>query len=193
MPLLRFQVAAWYDSVLPRDAVVNTLHFDVTGPTDADQLCEDLANVFLTGWYANAPQIVVTAYEVGGAPPHYPVGRYEANTGNSPGSNCPREVALALSFYSQRNIPRQRGRIFLFFGGTSFSPALRPAAARMSQALALANAFASLGGANVAWVVYSPTDQQGRGVSNAWVDDEWDTMRSRGLRGTTRVMSAPGS
>jgi hypothetical protein len=29
-----------------------------------------------------------------------------------------------------------------------------------------------------------------RPVSNAWVDDEWDTQRRRGLKGTTRQQTA---
>ena len=47
-------------------------------------------------------------------------------------------------------------------------------------------AFANLGGVNVDWQVYSPTDGVGRTVKSYWCDDEWDTMRSRGLRSTMR-------
>jgi hypothetical protein len=37
------------------------------------------------------------------------------------------------------------------------------------------------------WVVYSPTEKKSQGgVTDIWVDDEWDTVRSRGLKSTTR-------
>jgi hypothetical protein len=36
-------------------------------------------------------------------------------------------------------------------------------------------------------VVYSRREKVARPVTNYWVDDEWDTVRSRGLRSSTRV------
>lgn len=38
------------------------------------------------------------------------------------------------------------------------------------------------------WVIFSPTRNAMDGVSNYWVDDEWDIVRSRGLRGVTRQL-----
>jgi hypothetical protein len=38
----------------------------------------------------------------------------------------------------------------------------------------------------VAWVVWSRKDQVARPVTNYWCDDEWDTVRSRGLKAVTR-------
>jgi hypothetical protein len=43
---------------------------------------------------------------------------------------------------------------------------------------------------NTNWIVYSKTAGQSYGVSDCWVDDEWDIQRSRGLRGTTRQLAA---
>jgi hypothetical protein len=190
MPLLRFQVAAQMDSTLPRDSLVNTLHFNDQGFTsDADDLCADLANIFQAGWYGNLCQIVVDAYPIG-APPQYPVGHAEINMGLSPASSAPREVAVCLSYYSERNLPRQRGRIYLAVGGTSsFATTPRPDTALRQKALDLAQDFSDLGGIDVDWQAYSPTDGEGRNVTNAWVDDEWDTMRSRGLRASSRLMA----
>jgi hypothetical protein len=37
------------------------------------------------------------------------------------------------------------------------------------------------------WVLRSPSDHAFKPITNVWVDDEWDTMRSRGTRPTTRV------
>jgi hypothetical protein len=39
--------------------------------------------------------------------------------------------------------------------------------------------------------VWSPTQQTGSGVTDFWVDDEWDIIRSRGLKGTTRQTAKP--
>jgi hypothetical protein len=191
MPLLRFQVAAQMDSTLPRDSLVNTLYFNDQGFTeDADGLCADLNAIFRSIWYLNPTQIVTTAYPVG-APPQYPVGRAETDVGSSPASSCPREVALCLSFYAERNLPRQRGRIYLPICGSTVSPSTaRPNNDLMTRVLSLSDAFSDLGGIDVDWQVYSPTDGQGRNITNAWVDNEWDTIRSRGLRGSTRQMAA---
>jgi hypothetical protein len=37
------------------------------------------------------------------------------------------------------------------------------------------------------WVVWSRKLKQANGVNHYWVDDEWDTVRSRGMRSTKRV------
>jgi hypothetical protein len=37
------------------------------------------------------------------------------------------------------------------------------------------------------WVLRSPTDKAFKPITDVWVDDEWDTMRSRGLRATQRI------
>ena len=37
-------------------------------------------------------------------------------------------------------------------------------------------------------VVYSKALNQSFGISNFWVDNEWDTVRSRGLKADSRVL-----
>jgi hypothetical protein len=90
---------------------------------------------------------------------------------------------------------RQRGRIFC--GPFATGVAERPDAALRAQLIALAQGLANLGGVNVDWVVFSPTATLAAGgdvktfsVQEAWVDDEWDTMRSRGRAATTRTVLA---
>ena len=42
--------------------------------------------------------------------------------------------------------------------------------------------------ANHNWVVWSQKLRKSQGgVSDVWCDDEWDTVRSRGLKATTRT------
>lgn len=187
------QVAASYDSTLARDTFVNTLTFnvgfDVLNPfsTDWNGLCSDLADIYDQHYYGGHPQIVVKAYNAEGVPPHYPIGEKILNVGVAPGSSGPREVAMCLSFYADRNIPRHRGRIYLpAAAGQMTLNSPRPNDGSIDKVLGLAQMFSDLGGTNVDWQVWSRSDNAFRKVTHAWVDDEWDTMRSRGMRPTTR-------
>lgn len=190
MPILKFQVAQAADSVLARDYIVNTLHFNVARPfggkADGDQLCLDLANIFQTTWSASQREHRVRAYEVSPGPDGPPVGEAVINLGLAPASVIPREVALCLSYFAGVNTPRTRGRIFLNASIGLNGAGVRPNATALARALALVPKFAALGGVDVNWVVHSPTAQANPGVTNAWCDDEWDTVRSRGLRSTMR-------
>ena len=194
MPLYRMQVAAAADTAFPRDRLVNTLHFDDAGVTsDPESLCQDLLDVFQAGWYSpsGAREIRVSAYEVGDPGP--PVATVVENEGTAPVSATVREVALCLSYYAGENRPRRRGRIYLPVLAQGAENGARPREGLLTAALALGDAFAGLGGADVDWVLYSPTESAHFDVTNTWVDDEWDTIRSRGLRPTTRVSGTPGS
>lgn len=189
MPLRRLQISYLMDSALPRDVMVNNLHFNIIalgGGVDDQSLCNDLAAI-MAAWCTKAPEIQVRSYDIAAEPPRFPLATAFANQGvNPPGSVIPREVALCLSFYGDRNVPRQRGRIFLPAPARLSAAGLRPTAQNMTDALDLADDFAGLGGANVDWIVQSNTANDHFKVSNAWVDDEWDTQRRRGLRPTTR-------
>lgn len=191
MPVWRLQTSIGADSPDARDRFVITPHLDDGGvTTDPQQLCEDWADT-LIGWELGATrQIEVTAYDAQGTPPVFPQGHAIRNAGLFPSSSCPREVALCLSFYSERNLPRQRGRLYipmpLLMANHSIGQA-RPSTPLMEKVLNLGEGLSNLGGNDVDWVVYSRVDDEARPVSNSYVDDEWDTIRSRGLRPTTRV------
>lgn len=195
MGLLKLQVAQCPDTVLARDRVVNTLYFDVgfdiLSPfsSDINELCSDLADLYISTWNSATYETRVTAYDPSGPPPHYPIGESLKNVGATFASDKPREVAICLSFYAQRNIPRQRGRIYLPMctHGSGVS-SLRPSSGLRDTVISMAQGFADLGGTNVDWQVYSGRDHAARKVTHAWVDDEWDTQRRRGLRPTTRTM-----
>jgi len=186
MPIWKLQTQIWSDSTLPRDSFVITPHFNDQGVgSDPQQLCEDLAAVIDT-WVGLPHQITVKAYDAQGTVPVFPAGEATINTGASSASATPREVALCLSFYGGRNLPRQRGRLYLpapYLGPT----AARPTLAQMNKVGTLAAGFADLGGVDVDWCVFSRTTDTAHAITNWWVDDEWDTVRSRGLRTVTRV------
>jgi hypothetical protein len=189
------QVSMTFDTAFARDKIVNTLYFGDIASTDWDALATDLCDIYQDHWLdGGAREVKVDFYDVESPAPHFPIGSHTRNAGViGPASHCPREVALCLSYYAERNLPRQRGRIYLPITGTSHNPAMRPNPTIMNKALAMGGFFAALGGADIDWRVWSPTDSEGRDVTNTWVDDEWDTQRSRGLRATTRVLAAPGS
>lgn len=191
MPVWRLQTSFAADSTLPRDFMTITPHFNDGGVgSDPQGLCDDLAAA-LSGWINVGPEreVKVTAYDAQGTVPVYPAGEAIVNTGVAPTSVMPREIALCLSFYSDRNIPRQRGRLYMPVNLFSTAAALsvRPAGALQTKVGDLAAIFADLGGVDVDWCVWSRTNAIAYPITNWWVDDEWDVIRSRGLRSTTRT------
>lgn len=165
-----------------------TPHFNDSGATtDPDGLCNDLANA-LSAFFTGAREINVKAYDAQGTVPVFPQGDATVNAGLAPASTAPRELAVCLSFFSERNLPRQRGRLYIpyqLLGGGAPSTARPTLAIRDSVAL-LVPIFTDLGGADVDWCVYSRRDDTARPVTNWFVDDEWDVIRSRGLRPSDR-------
>lgn len=190
MPLYRAQVAIALDTLLAKDALVNVLHFDDAGAlSDPQGLAEDLATIYREQWVYSDTQIAVTFYEVG-PPPNYPVATHIRHEGIVSPSQGPREIALCLSFYSERNLPSRRGRIYLpVCAAVDHSYGRRPNAQQMNQAMACGNYFSALGGADVDWVVYSQKTKQHWDISNTWCDDEWDVQRRRGLKPSTRQVA----
>jgi hypothetical protein len=191
MPIYRAQVTIHSDSALPRDGMVMTPHFDDHGLTsNPDNLAEDLATA-ISGWVvpANGRQVTVKLYDAQSAPPNTPVGEAVRNTALTPTSYVPRELALCLSYYAEVNSPRRRGRLYVppvYMAAGPETPTVRPNSAWRTKVAALVPILAGLGGVDVDWVVFSRRDNVARKVTNWFIDDEWDTMRSRGLRSTTR-------
>jgi len=191
MPVWKLETSFVMDSALPRDRLVITPHVNQQLGTDPQGLCDDLAAA-VSAWWGVAGEVRVRAYDAQGTPPVYPAAEAIVNPGGAPPGSAPREVAICLSFYSERNIPRQRGRLYipwtvLLAGGGVGATGLRPSQLAIDKVGALAPILSDLGDASDDWSVYSRTDDDARGVTNWWVDDEWDTIRSRGLRATART------
>lgn len=197
----KFQVSMSADTSLPRDAVTNTLHFQhVAGgilPTDAEAMCQAILTLWYSKYAAGGTTRVakVTAYKLG-APPQFPIA--EKSGGSIPwvtGSN--REQAICLSFARNKKLPRERGRIFLCPGlrvpQLSDIAQPRPTSTSMLWALSFYStsndSLPDVGGPDWKFGVYSPTNNSFVQASEAWVDDEWDVVRSRGLQPTTRQTS----
>lgn len=188
MPVWRLQLSWQVDTVAPRDQMVITPHFDDHGvTTDPQNLCEDLVAA-VNGIKLHAGELRCKAYDAQGSVPVYPQGDFVVNKGLTSTWSTPREMAVCLSFYATRNIPRHRGRLYIpaWFAGASTAQQ-RPTLPLVNMG-ALADAFQQLGGPDVDWAVYSRKDDRAYPVTNWWVDNEWDVMRSRGSVSTQRTL-----
>lgn len=188
MPIYRLQCTWQLDTVAPRDKVMITPHFDVLNPAaDPQGLCEDL----LTGLQTitqHTGEVQVKAYDAQGTVPVYPVGDAIINKGVAQASLFPRELALCLSFYGGRNVKRQRGRLFVPLDFcTPGQPGLRPSMP-VTKLAELSSLLQGLGGVDVDWCVYSRLLDKAFSVTDWWYDNEWDIMRSRGTKGTQRII-----
>lgn len=185
MSVVKVQASFACDSALPRDRCVITPHYFSDDPQAlVDKLLLNLKAITLVG---AAVDLSLKAYDVAGPPPHYPVGT-ATQTGSSVTSPGPREVSLCLSYYAGFNRKRYRGRLYIpnaFVGGPI---GLRPTSGQRAGAMAFGNALGKSLPSGSQWVVWSTVDNTHRPVTNYWVDDEWDTVRSRGLRSTTREL-----
>lgn len=192
MPVYRMQCSFAADSALPRDRFVLTPHFSSVNPfPDMQSLVDDLADA-LAGFDqqgASGREVNVRAYDAQSEPPNRPLAEATRAQGVAPASRTMREIALCLSFYSQFNEPRRRGRLYLplfwIAGGSTVGP--RPSADHISRAALLPAILQNLGGTDVDWCVFSRRDNQARAVTHWWIDDEFDVQRRRGLRPTGRT------
>lgn len=193
MAIYRAQCSFAADSDFPRDQLVITPHFkdtEVPGTQQQPQnLANDLANALLL-WAmpANSRRVTVKLYNAEAPPPSFPLATAVRGT-LIPGSPMPREIALCLSFYAERNLPRQRGRLYIPAPllTTSAGLGLRPDSTFRTKVADLVPIFTGLGGVDVDWCVWSRAERRARSVTNWFVDDEWDIQRRRGLRATTRT------
>lgn len=186
---VRAQCQVWADSTQPRDAMSINPCFQFTGALfDGDGFCLALANS-LKSWIGATParQIQVKTYDVEGTRPVYPNGQAIISVGAAPVSTVPRELAICLSFYAGQNRPSTRGRLYIPLQWiTTKTTDVRPSQAQRDLVGTLVSLLAGAGGADVDWGVWSGRNEEFHKATNWWVDDEWDIIRSRGLRGTAR-------
>lgn len=178
MTFVRMQVSTYLDATtLAKDAITNTLYFNVTqvGEPDYQALVNDLWTIFSTRPWVTGRILDVRAYNMDDAKPRPVKGSKRAVTTGTI-ANGPPQIALCLSYYADRNLPRQRGRIYL---GPWSSPDRAPSTTITTNLMTLAPALAGLGGVNVDWSLWSPTTGQHTRINHAWVDDSWDVIRSR--------------
>lgn len=194
----------------PEDVFVNTFHFD-SAATDAATV--DLLTGRITEFYNQsapmptpsgnaAPGIAsyishvvsrlanacsVRFYNLADAEPRAYVERrwqLAGSSGTGTSKELPTEVACCTSFYGTRNMPRQRGRLYIgpFHEGAIEDDATfqrsRPALGLRESIHGSSKRLAMKVGNK--WAVFSPTSGLTHPVTAGWVDDAWDTQRRRG-------------
>lgn len=186
MAIYRMQCSWQWETQFPRDRFVITPHFqDTLLAQDPDALAEDLATALKTH-FGTIGELRVKAYDAQKPPPSYPVGEAVRDVGQTQAGGVPRELAVCLSFYSERNEPRKRGRLYIPAQMLGGNIGVRPSVAQRDKVMALGPILTNLGGADIDWSVFSRRDNVARKVTHYWCDDEWDVQRSRGLRSTAR-------
>ena len=183
----RAQISFQLDTLFPRDAMTINPHYSGVNPQAlADALITRIAAIPAVG--ATQP-MTVKVYDADKAPPSYPLASATAGSGTR-ASGWPREVALCLSYYSGFNRPSLRGRLYIPGAFSQGSAGVTPTTTQQDNILAWCDALI-VGTSIATWEVYSKKNKSGAGpVTHAWVDNEWDTQRSRGLRADSRVQRA---
>jgi len=194
----RFQVSVPAVDLLPRNRFVNVLHFQHSlgglAQTDLRGFAVDLAELYLSK-YERVAEVQVKSYEIG-PPPQYPLDTYVTHPGSVWGLSHPPEQALCLSYAGENRGNRsERGRMYLapsLHGATPLIvDSLRPNANAMAWALSWYEAsnasLPDLGGPDWQFGIYSRKLARFTTAQQAWVDDEWDVQRRRGLRESTRI------
>lgn len=165
------------------DRLSNTLYFNVSATVpDYDDLAQAVLDAYKKIVFTTGANIQVRAYNMEDAKPR-PEKSYRVFQKTGTWTPAPRQVAIALSYYADRNLPRQRGRIFT---GPWTPNNERVDSSAQAALLTLAQDLADVGGLNVDWSVYSPTAGDHKRISRAWIDNSWDVIRSRKLPATNR-------
>jgi hypothetical protein len=189
--LYRVQLNYQDESLLPEDAIVHTVYLrDSAASSDFTAIANGVIDAFIGPgkWYVSNNETRCKIYDVSSLPVHSgpPLIEVRRNLGVVISSGAFREQALCLSYYTGVNTPRTRGRFFLGAAAGGAAGGLRPNTATRTRALAVGTRLGAVGGSTVQWQHYSPTLNQMRPVTDLWVDDEWDVVRSRGLKATAR-------
>jgi len=198
-------------SGLPEDRYVNTFNFSGAaepGHVAAADLIKNMLQDFYTlpppdgggnALQAYMPNFVadlaqVRVYRWQDAVPREAQIRTYPFAGAAP-APLPSEVALCASYYATRNLPRQRGRIYLgpltTFGLLSLpGQPSRPALDLVATLAAASKRLVVQSEANgLSWTVRSAVGAVATfsKIDNGWVDNAWDTQRRRGEDATSRT------
>jgi hypothetical protein len=220
MPPTTFRAQVSLPSVtnVPSDVITNTWHFRATpdaGSLDAYgvEICHELRDFYqsldgvIFSSLAGTPA-TVKVYDLTDPEPRAVIHQETITITPAAGAQLPTEVAMCLSFQGAQiagvHQNRRRGRLFLgpltdtvfetVAGRKRFTTAAQLAVTGAAKGL-LDNGAAAL--TPIHWCVYSPTtDVAGTladasiQVTNGWVDNAPDTVRSRGTDATARAVFA---
>lgn len=199
--VFRIQAVMQSKTMLPEDDTVNTWAVSGSAFTGTfaplEQVADDL-RLFYEALKAMYPTALIAngltfkCYHLGQEPPREPI-IHEATWVPTGTQAIPEECAITLSLYGERNLPRQRGRIFLGpLAYTSLSVAGGKTEVSASQRTVIANAATALLGRaannNYDLGIISQRDAAFVPIRNGWVDNALDTMRKRGPEATARTV-----
>lgn len=200
-------------SALPKDAAVNTWHFGSTNPSGTAASAQTALETFygaidaLLSTNSGSPA-TVRWYDLSDGEPRTPFLTDTFTLSVGTGVAHPNECAICLSYradlVSGANPARRRGRIYLGpIDGDAGSVGAGDVRVSAGTLTSISNAAAALAGAtitdSVGWVVFSPTtagpapwsegtlDASSYPVTAGFVDNSFDTVRSRGLLPTART------
>lgn len=204
----RIQVTLVTDDGIAENYFVNTFAHSslIEDSTDQTTIGTSLATFYsaFAGSYLSSVLAqnnhIYKLYDLEAPMPNYPIFEGTFNLSGSPaGTPLPAEVAMCLSFQANRVSgqpqARRRGRIYLGPLSTAANTSGRPAAALLTAMLNAGEAlYDTWSGLNSFgnWAVWSPTNATAVEIDELYVDDAFDTQRSRGLARTavtTRVVS----
>jgi hypothetical protein len=203
---------------MPTDRYISTYHFSGSAAPVADMtllhtscmlpfLTEGPSGAVVNPWWTwLGPQVSraagacrVSYYDLGEAQPRTPhtFTFTVPGAGNAPAAQIPlpAEVALCLSLKSDHNGPRGMGRVYLgpWHSGaitnvTDFGEARPHPDLQTSMGLAAGALKTAALNAVLPWSVLSRADDTTYPIVKGWVDNAWDTQRSRGMKASGRVL-----
>lgn len=187
----------------PKDYTSNVLYFfadGTIGDANYQNLAEAVSNLWhidgglTTTWgpFANRSH-EVRVYSMADALPR-PIRGQKTYTAQFPqtGNINPRQIALVLSYYGDRNLPRTRGRIYIgpwdtLEGNIDERPHDNHLAITidLGHKLQAVNGSTTEGWQHCVYSKHTPTSELA--VAHYWVNDVWDTQRRRSPKETKRV------
>lgn len=184
------------------DVNVNTFAFigpDVFTPTEGNFINVTIKAFYDTLRLAGAicgratTGHVVKIYSATSFTPNYPIDESSfALAGTVPAIELPAEVTLAISYAndSASIVPRarRRGRIYIGAHAEAQNAAGRPSTTIVSALAGAYEVYCETLNADPDFqaCVWSRTNASLYPIERCWVDNEWDTMRSRGGKSTSR-------
>lgn len=204
-----FRVLAVWEraSGLPEDRIVNSWVWRNDTAFSPPETFADRVRDILDDFYNDAAptfsiksfmspelqSLTYRVYDLGQPPPREPLIRPSIDWTQPSGTAMAAEVALCMSFYADRNLPRRRGRLFLGplnqSAGVTTAGVLRP---NVNFRNTIANRAKDMinrtGGGQGTWTVLSGADADVKVITNGWIDDAFDTQRRRGWSATERTL-----
>jgi hypothetical protein len=199
MPLYRTQVALAMASGVNKDRVQNVWHFIADNLTALGTAVTVLQNFYaaVDGAFSNLVTNsggTIKCYDIADDEPRAPVLEQALGPLSVGGAPLPPEVAFCISFQAPRSSgisqARRRGRIYLGpFASNNMGTDGRPTSALMTQIGGAVQTMvdASEAATTWSWAVYSRVSGVAVSVTDAWIDNEWDTQRRRGREATSRT------